>query len=242
MVVSVHGREGRRLVSTVAVLAGGTGSRFAASYPKELHVLAPGVSVIDPLMTSIMALTPTTKALVVVSTAKLALISHLHRFRGQCAFVFQQPQHGSGLPAALRAARPWCDDTVLICLADQVYLSDPGPAFTAALSMIGTGAPMAVVATECADPDRLRHEGALTVTDAAVTAAAEKPHDPTGFNACWSALAMTRTMLSRLADDLDAGHTGCLVGAPVVWGPEFVNINHPADAALATVAYPDTNR
>ncbi|WP_216916149.1 NTP transferase domain-containing protein [Nocardia noduli] len=224
-------------MTTVVVLAAGAGSRFAAPYSKELHPLAPGVSVIDPLLSAIAAMTPPPKTLVVVSASKLDLIAHLGHHHDELAVLFQQPRHGGGLSAALLTAQPWCEETVLVCLADQVYRSDPAPAFTSALSVIGAGAPVVVVAAECADPDRLRVDGALRVDGDVVAASAEKPRDPAGFNACWSALALTRSMLTTVASDLAQGHTDHLRGAPVVWGPQFANINHLADATAAASTY-----
>jgi dTDP-glucose pyrophosphorylase len=224
-------------VTTVVVLAAGAGSRFGAPYPKELHTLRPGVSVIDPLMEAIDAIAiPQLNVVVVVSVTKLAVVRHLARYSRRMAFVLQRPSVEAGLSSALLSAQPWCDPDVLICLGDQVYLTDPMPALTDALTRIHDGAPVAVVAAECSDPDRLRRDGALAVTDGIVAAAAEKPSDPAGFNACWSSLAVAGPMLTTLARDLAAGSTYCLVGAPVVWGPRFCNLNEPADAPSAATA------
>ncbi|MCX4097764.1 NTP transferase domain-containing protein [Nocardia sp. alder85J] len=218
-------------MATVVVLAGGAGSRFAAPYPKELHALRPGVSVIDPLMHAIGALAEPVRVVVVVSAAKLGLVGHLARYRRHdTAFVLADNPAAAGMASGLAAAYPWCDDQVLVCLGDQVYLGDPVPAFTTALATVGDGASIAVIAAACTDPDRLRRDGALTVTDGIVTAAAEKPRDPAGFTACWSAVAVGKPMLPRLAADLATPAPACLMNAAVVWGPAFGNLNEPADA------------
>ncbi|WP_196812322.1 NTP transferase domain-containing protein [Nocardia sp. CNY236] len=225
-------------VTTVVVLAAGAGRRFGAVYPKELHVLRPGVAVIDPLLDALEALPlPEAKVVVVISAAKLALARHLERSRRDTAFVLlPHSDVETGLGSGLLAAAPWCDDTVLICLGDQVYVSDPVVALSEATTRVGNGDPITVVAASTHDPDRLRHEGALTVTDDVVIAAAEKPIQTDGFNACWSALAIRKPMLAPLAHSLREAVTECLIDAPVVWGPDFLNLNEPADVAEAAKA------
>lgn len=222
-------------MTTVVVLAAGAGRRFGAAYPKELHALRPGVAVIDPLFDALDTISlPEMKVVVVASPAKLALVSHLERFRRDTAFVLLPPAEvDRGLGSGLLAAAPWCDETVLVCLGDQVFMSDPVRALRDAVERLHHGHQMAVVAAGTGDPQRLRREGALTVSGDIVIAAAEKPAEPTGFNACWSALAVAKPMLAPLAHGLCAGVTECLVDAPVVWGPEFVNLNEPADLATA---------
>ncbi|MGY4102086.1 NTP transferase domain-containing protein [Nocardia sp. R16R-3T] len=225
-------------MTTVVVLAAGAGRRFGAVYPKELHALRPGVAVIDPLFAALERIPlPEVKVVLVVSAEKLALVRHLERLRRHTAFVLLSPSEvDRGLGSGLLAAAPWCDETVLICLGDQVFVSDPVPAFSDAVDRLHNGDPIAVVAAGTGDPQRLRREGALTVTDGIVIAAAEKPTETAGFNACWSALAVRKPMLAPLAHGLCAGVTECLIDAPVVWGPDFVNLNEPADLAAAAKA------
>lgn len=225
-------------MTTVVVLAAGAGRRFGAAYPKELHALHPGVAVIDPLFDALETIhLPEMKVVVVVSATKLALVSHLQRFRRDTAFVLlPTAEVDRGLGSGLQAAIPWCGETILVCLGDQVFMSDPAPALRDAVEHLHNGDPIAVVAAETGDPQRLRREGALTVSSDIVSAAAEKPTDPTGFNACWSALAVRKPMLAPLAHGLCAGVTECLVDAPVVWGPDFVNLNEPADLVAAAKA------
>ncbi|MFI6367960.1 NTP transferase domain-containing protein [Nocardia sp. NPDC050630] len=223
-------------MTTVVVLAAGTGSRFGAAYPKELHTIRPGVAVIDPLIDALNAIaSPKLKVVVVVSADKLALMRHLERSLHDTAFVTLPPSTVErGLGTGLLAAAPWCDDAVLLCLGDQIFLSDPVQSLSCAVGRVQTGDdPITVVAAATSDLDRLRGEGALTVTDDIVRAAVEKPSDPTRFNACWSALAMTKPALTTVAKGLTDGVTECLINAPVVWGPDFVNLNDPADVALA---------
>ncbi|MEU6191933.1 NTP transferase domain-containing protein [Nocardia sp. NPDC047038] len=225
-------------MTTVVVLAAGAGRRFGAAYPKELHALRPGVAVIDPLLDALETIPlPEVKVVVVVSAAKFALVRHLERFRGDTAFVLLPPSEVErGLGSGLLAAAPWCDETVLVCLGDQVFVSDPVLALNDAAGRVGNGDPIAVVAAGTRDPERLRREGALTIADDIVIAAAEKPTDTRRFNACWSALAVRKPMLAPLAHGLCAGVTDCLIGAPVVWGPDFLNLNEPADVSAAARA------
>ncbi|WP_327141317.1 NTP transferase domain-containing protein [Nocardia sp. NBC_01327] len=215
-------------MTTIVVLAAGTGGRFGSTYPKELHTIAPHTAVIDPLMEAIDALPlPDIKLIVVISPAKLALVAHLERYHRNTSFVLQRPVVPDGMAAALLSAVPWCDDTTLVCLGDMVYLTDPVLALTEALDLTQAGAPVTVVAAATEDPNRLRVEGALAVTDGIVTAAREKPTNPTGFNATWSALAINKSMLKPVGYGLAEHVTDCFVDAPVVWGPDFVNFNVP---------------
>ena len=225
-------------MTTVVVLAAGAGLRFGAPYPKELHALRPGVAAIDPLFDAIETIPlPEIKVVVVVSTAKFALVNHLERCRRDTAFVLLATADvDRGLGSGLLAAAPWCDDTVLICLGDQVFVSDPVLALSDAVDHLHNGAPIAVVAAGTGDRDRLCREGALRVTDDIVIAAAEKPTEPAGFNACWSALAVRKPMLTPLAHRLCDGATDCLIDAPVVWGPDFLNLNEPTDIQAAAKA------
>jgi UTP-glucose-1-phosphate uridylyltransferase len=226
-------------VTTVVIPAAGTGSRFGAAYPKELHALRPGTAVIDVLMQSICRLdAPDLRVVVVISSGKLDLVRHLEQYSSQLAlsFVYQTVGQFGRLPAALTSAEPFCDQTVLVCLADQVYLADPVEVLGQALSRVNSRSSMVVVATPCTDRDRLSAEGALAVdhTELPVVArAAEKPVDTSPFNACWSSFACERVMLREFAVELTrGGETPSLVGAPVLWGPDFINITCPADAWL----------
>jgi dTDP-glucose pyrophosphorylase len=230
-------------MTTFLIPAAGRGSRFGAPYAKELHALRRGVTVMDIVMHSLHRLAlPELRVVIVISADKLDLVRYLEPYAKQLAlsFVYQNDAALREMPAALMSAEPFCDDVVVVYLADQIYLGDPSEALAKALHLVETGAQIVAVATPCTDPQRLTVEGALAVDHAempSILHASEKPSHTGAFNACWSALVCRRTSLHRLANEIAHGLAiPCLAGAPIVWGPDFVNITTPADAQAWTLS------
>jgi hypothetical protein len=89
-----------------------------------------------------------------------------------------------------------------------------------------------VVAAEERDPGVLRQMGALAVAErdgvVKVEAAAEKPADPSGFNALWGMVAVAEEEAHRLPDVVRKGVDSPLPGAVALMVERIVNYNTTA--------------
>lgn len=222
---------------SVILPCAGFGARFGAPYPKELHCLAPGVTVLDRSLESVVELAKSglrVRLVVVFGTHKLDTVSHLARYAEtfQMVFVFQDESFGPGLDGAIRSALPMTHGPVALVLPDIVVTgSDTAGKLLAALRHTErTG--WSVVATEERDPDTLRQMGALAVAEAGgvltVGAAADKPADPSGFNAFWGMVAVTEGEAHRLPDVVANGTASPLTGAVALMVDGIVNYNTPS--------------
>jgi hypothetical protein len=109
----------------------------------------------------------------------------------------------------------------------DIVVSDPGGLLGA---VRGTAsADWVVVAAGEPDPGTLQQMGALTVRQeggaAKVVAAAEKPADPTGFNALWGIVAVTEAEAHRLPDVVRRDAASPLAGAAALMVERIVNYN-----------------
>ncbi|MFE4646031.1 hypothetical protein [Streptomyces sp. NPDC056730] len=88
------------------------------------------------------------------------------------------------------------------------------------------------MAAEERDPGTLRQMGALAVAErggvATVEAAADKPADPSGFNAFWGMVAVTAEEAHRLPDVVSKGADNPLPGAVAHMVERIVNYNTAA--------------
>lgn len=216
----------------------GFGTRFGAPYSKELHCLAPGVTVLDRSLETVVELAKSglnVRLVVVFRTHKLDTVSYLARYAEtfQIVFVYQDESFEPGLDGAIRSALPMTQGPVALVLPD-IVVTGAGSAgsLLAALQHIGV-AGWSVVAAEERDPDTLRQMGALAVVEGGgvvtVGAAAEKPADPSGFNAFWGMVAVTEEEAHRLPDVVSKGADSPLAGAVALMVERIVNYNTAAD-------------
>ncbi|MFD8965574.1 hypothetical protein ACFV0C_11295 [Streptomyces sp. NPDC059568] len=215
----------------------GFGTRFGAPYSKELHCLAPGVTVLDCSLEAVVELAKSglnVRLVVVFRTHKLDTVSYLARYAEtfQIVFVYQDESFEPGLDGAIRSALPMTQGPVALVLPD-IVVTGAGSAgsLLAALRQIGV-AGWSVVAAEERDPDTLQQMGALAVVegDGVVTvgAAAEKPADPSGFNAFWGMVAVTEEEAHRLPDVVSKEADSPLAGAVALMVEQIVNYNTTA--------------
>ncbi|WP_410643453.1 hypothetical protein [Amycolatopsis sp. lyj-346] len=228
---------------SVILPCAGLGTRFGAPYAKELHCLAPGVTVLDRSLEAVVELVKSglsVRVVVVFGPHKLDTVKYLARYTGtfQLVFVYQDDVAEPGLDGAIRCALPLTRGPVALVLPD-IVVSD-GESLLSALreaDVVG----WSVVAAEERDPGVLRQMGALVVAggdggaggaggaggDGAVTveAAAEKPADPAGFNALWGMVAVAEDQAHRLPDVARRDADSPLAGARAVMVAQIVNYN-----------------
>ncbi|MEU9900553.1 NTP transferase domain-containing protein [Streptomyces phaeochromogenes] len=222
---------------SVILPCAGNGTRFGAPYPKELHCLAPGVTVLDRSLEAVVELAKSglkVRLVVVFGTHKLDTVSYLLRYADsfQMVFVHQDESFGPGLDGAIRAALPMTQGPVALVLPDIVVsgADTPGKLLDALRQVEVAG--WSVVAAEEGDHDTLRQMGALAVAEAegvlTVGAATDKPTDPSGFNAFWGMVAVTESEAHKLPDVVGTGTTNPLTGAVALMVEGIVNYNTPA--------------
>ena len=222
---------------SVILPCAGSGTRFGAAYPKELHCLAPGVTVLDRSLEPVVELAKSgldVRLVVVFGTGKLDTVSYLERYAEtlHLVFVYQDASCGPGLEGAIRSALPMTRGPVALVLPDIVVTGSDtaGTLLTAVRRAEVTG--WSVVAAEERDPDTLRQMGALTVAGAAgggtVGAATDKPADPSGFNAFWGMVAASEDEAHRIPDVVGTDTASPLAGASAVMVEGIVNYNTPA--------------
>ncbi|MFE9680791.1 hypothetical protein [Streptomyces sp. NPDC006285] len=215
----------------------GFGTRFRAPYSKELHCLAPGVTVLDRSLESAVELAKsglTVRLVVVFGTHKLDTVGYLTRYADifQLVFVHQDQSLAPDLDGAIRCALPLTRGPVALVLPDIVVTgASSSDVLLTALQRAGA-AGWSVVATEERDPDTLRRMGALALAERdgvlTVGAAVDKPADPSGFNAFWGMVAAAEEEAHRLPDVVRKGADSPLVGAVAVLVEDIANYNTAA--------------
>ncbi|AXX31247.1 hypothetical protein KCV87_00620 [Actinosynnema pretiosum subsp. pretiosum] len=215
---------------SVILPCAGLGTRFGAPYAKELHCLAPGVTVLDRSLEPVVELAEggaAVRVVVVFGPHKLDTVEYLARYAGtlQLVFVYQDDAE-PGLDGAIRCALPMTRGPVALVLPD-IVVSDAG-GLREALRLADASA-WGVVAAKERDPVVLRQMGALAVDgeDGVVTveAAAEKPADPAGFNALWGIVAVAEDQAHRLPDVARRDADSPLAGARALMVERIVNYN-----------------
>lgn len=215
----------------------GFGTRFGAPYAKELHCLAPGVTVLDRSLEPVVELVESgldVRVVVVFGTHKLDTVSYLARYAEtfHLVFVYQDESFEPGLDGAIRSALPMTQGPVALVLPD-IVVTGAGSAGCLLAAMRQTEvAGWSVVAAEERDPGTLQQMGALAVAEeggvVTVSAAADKPADPAGFNAFWGLVAVTEEKADRLPDLVSKGVESPLAGAVAVMVERIVNYNTAA--------------
>lgn len=212
----------------------GFATRFEAPYSKELHCLAPGVTVLDRSLEAVVELAAsglTVRLVVVFRTHKLDTVSYLARYAEhfQMVFVYQDESFAPDLDGAIRSALPMTQGPVALVLPD-IVISGAGSAgsLLAALRQVEvTG--WSVVAAEERDPAALRQMGALALAEeggvVTVGAATDKPADPSGYNAFWGMVAVAEQEAHRLPDVVGKGADSPLAGAVALLVESIVNYN-----------------
>ncbi len=216
---------------SVILPCAGLGTRFGAPYAKELHCLAPGVTVLDRSLEAVVELAKSglsVRVVVVFGTHKLDTVKYLARYAGmfQLVFVYQDDVAQPGLDGAIRCALPLTRGPVALVLPDIVV---SGVDSLLAALRESEVAGWSVVAAEERDHGVLRQMGALTVACGTgvvtVEAAAEKPADPSGFNALWGMVAVTEDQAHRLPDVARRDADSPLAGARALMVARIVNYN-----------------
>ena len=214
---------------SVILPCAGLGTRFGAPYAKELHCLAPGVTVLDRSLEPVVELVKSglsVRVVVVFGPHKLDTVKYLARYTGtfQMAFVYQDDVAEPRLDGAIRCALPMTRGPVALVLPD-IVVSGVDSLLTALRQTAVAG--WSVVAAKEQDPVVLRQMGALTVTgeDDVVSAAAEKPADPAGFNALWGMVAVAEDEAHRLPDVVRRDADSPLAGARALMVERIVNYN-----------------
>ncbi|MFJ1768114.1 hypothetical protein ACIOD2_47895 [Amycolatopsis sp. NPDC088138] len=209
----------------------GLATRFGAPYAKELHCLAPGVTILDRSLETVVELAKsglTVRVVVVFGTHKLDTVKYLARYAGtfQLVFVYQDDEAEPGLDGAIRCALPLTHGPVALVLPD-IVVSSVGSLRDALRQTDAAG--WSVVAAEERDPAVLRQMGALTVAGrdggVVVEAAAEKPADPAGFNALWGIVAVAEAQAHRLPEVARRDADSPLAGARALMVERIVNYN-----------------
>ncbi|SCL28206.1 hypothetical protein [Micromonospora inyonensis] len=231
------GRTGPTL--TVIVPCAGAARRFDAPYPKELHRIDHDQSIIDHALAPVRDFAARRGArvrlVVVIRPHKTDTVAYLARYADvlETVFVHQTDRHGPDLAGAVTAALPLCAGATAVVLPDQVVTDDAlAQRFAEAHDLLERH-PYAVLAALIDDPVRLANDGALRLRGQGpvrrVEHAADKPRDPSGFNAAWAtvfAAAHHRDALPRIM--VGAGATA-LVDAPAVLVDGFHNVNRVDD-------------
>ncbi|QNP68573.1 hypothetical protein IAG44_03185 [Streptomyces roseirectus] len=222
---------------SVILPCAGHGTRFGAPYPKELHCLASGITVLDRSLEAVVELAKsglTVRLVVVFAEHKLDTVRHLARYADlfQMVFVYQADSYGPGLDGAIRAALPMTRGPVALVLPDIVVTGpDTQGKLLDAFRRVEV-AGWSVVAAEERDHETLRQMGALAVAEVdgvlTVGAATDKPADPSGFNAFWGMVAVAENEAHRLPDVVCVGAANPLAGATALMVEGIVNYNTPA--------------
>ncbi|MCS0603712.1 hypothetical protein NX794_21200 [Streptomyces sp. LP11] len=221
---------------SVILPCAGFGTRFSAPYPKELHCLGPGVTVLDRSLEAVVELTKSglnVRLVVVFGAHKMETVRYLARYAEtfQMVFVYQNESYEPGLDGAVRSALPLTEGPVALVLPDIVVsgVDSAGSLLAAVRHTEMTG--WSVVAAEERDPGILRQMGALAVVEAGglrtVQAATDKPTDPSGYNAFWGMVAAAEHEAHRLPDVVGEEVDSPLVGAVALMVDRIVNYNTP---------------
>ncbi len=219
---------------SVILPCAGFGTRFGAPYSKELHCLAPGVTVLDRSLEAVVELAKSglnVRLVVVFGTHKLDTVSYLARYAEtfHMVFVYQDQSFEPDLAGAIRSALPMTRGPVALVLPD-IVVSGAGSAGSLLAALRQTEvAGWSVVAAEERDPDTLRQMGALALVEGSgvttVRTATDKPEDPSGFNAFWGMVAVAEEEAHRLPDVVRKGADSPLSGAVALTVERIVNYN-----------------
>jgi hypothetical protein len=171
------------------------------------------------------------RLVVVFGTHKLDTVSYLARYAGifQMVFVYQDQSLEPDLDGAVRSALPMTQGPVALVLPD-IVVSGAGSAgsLLAAFGRLEVAGWSVVAAVE-RDPGTLQQMGALAVVERGdvmtVRAAADKPADPSGFNAFWGMVAVSEEEAHHLPDVVSKGSDSPLVGADALLVERIVNYN-----------------
>ncbi|MFF3499665.1 hypothetical protein [Streptomyces sp. NPDC003247] len=218
---------------TVVLPCAGLGVRFGAPYSKELHCLAPGVSVIDRSLETVVELAGSgleVRVVVVFRAHKLDVVAHLAHYTRdvRMVFVYQDESFGDDLGGAIRTALPLAEGHVVLVLPD-ITLHGPGSEGSLVEAVRRTPASGWCVVAARTGPDALTELGALRLDGhgdgTRVVAAEEKPARPDGYNAAWAMVVASPEEAHRLPDIASRGADSPLVGAQAVEVAGFTNFN-----------------
>lgn len=187
----------------VVLPCGGEGQRLELPYPKELHVVLPGKSLIDFTLERLANLTRPFCVVVILSSGKDAIRRHLER-RWPHLDVRYVLQSEPGFVGALWATVPELRTSNLLLLPDQ-WLEEEG-ALEAAFALLENGASTAVLSHQPRDRSSIADDGALRVEEGCVLAMEEKPGPVRAqeFNAIWCGIGFQGRVAPELFRSLGA--------------------------------------
>ncbi|SCL26206.1 hypothetical protein GA0074692_2104 [Micromonospora pallida] len=233
-------RPGRsRPTLTVIVPCAGVQRRFDAPYPKELHRINHAESIIDHALAPVRDFAArrdaSVRLVVVIRAHKADTVAYLARYADvlDTVFVYQADRHGPDLSGAVTAALPLCTGPTAVVLPDQVVTDDVlAQRFAEAYDLLARH-PYAVLAATIHDPVRLANDGALRLRGRGpvrvVEHAAEKPADPSGFNAAWATVFAAAAHRDGLPGIMTGAGATALVDSPAILVDGFHNVNRVDD-------------
>lgn len=222
---------------TVILPCAGEGTRFGATYRKELHCIGPGEALVDRAVFPFLApkvLERYAIRLVVVSRAArpdtLVYLASRYGRSVEIVGVFQ-PEGSRELRDAVATGAAVATGSTVLALPDHVPHGASPARVLHLLDLAEDGLALLVAPM---NPTALRSETALRTAaedgnGLRVVAAADRPDDPTSFDAGWFALAVPPEERDRLVEATSVSGLQRLVGASVVSIDAFDNINHLVD-------------
>lgn len=221
---------------TFIIPCAGKGTRFDAIYPKELHCVYPGMTVLDLCLEPVLALAktnPNIRLIVVINKDRALTVAHLGSIAEnvEITLVYQTKKFEESIVGAIEAALPHCHSETFLLLPDQHFnwklKENP---FLSATSYLNEF-PISVIATKCDDEEILHQEGALNVksnnSTHIIQKAEDKPKNVKNYNSIWVSIIVRQNDLTKLQDIFRPGRIQLLEGMPVTYVTGYHNVTRP---------------
>ncbi|MEO9457522.1 MAG: hypothetical protein ABJE63_11815 [Lentilitoribacter sp.] len=184
----------------------GLGTRLGLPYPKEIHRIQPGVSLIDFSLAHITEDIPSTEKVVIVLTpgkekvatyaeSKLSNMTKVER-------VYFNDRY-SEWPGSIHSAETHFGEYNVALLPDSILTTKPHETLATQYSAaFDEGADLVFACVNEASRQRLSSLGALYVKDSRVVHFCDKPleSEPTQFNAFWASFGFRREVGPKVLD------------------------------------------
>jgi NDP-sugar pyrophosphorylase family protein len=184
-------------VFTVILPAAGKGTRLNLPYPKELHRILPGISLIDFSLDHVRDCSDLINTVVtVIDTGKESVSDYVEQsLRTPVATAYFDTTY-TEWPGSIRSAEAHFGEFNIVLLPDSVVEPAHGDLLVESFAeAFATGADVVFAYAAERRPDFLSRLGALHVEGSHVTAFCDKPepdHTPV-YNAFWSSFAFRRS-------------------------------------------------
>jgi hypothetical protein len=221
---------------TIILPCAGKGQRFGCPYPKELHCVMQGRTLLDLALAPVLDLAKKGRKItliVVVDNKRSATISYLWDIADKLniVFVFQKSSDNRDISGALEVAIPYCQSDTALILPDQFFgwkaCDNP---LQRALDTLDSF-PLSVIASICKSPSELGEEGGLCLGlqngKHIVQWAEDKASKPSKLNAIWAVVLVRLEALECLYELFMPGRIRTLEGAPAVIVTGYQNANRP---------------